>query len=59
MLLKRYLGSLKKYVRNRARPEGSIVEGYIANDCLTSVAEPEKNLSGGKNNTKIFYLLFF
>ena len=27
--------TLKAYVRNRAYPEGSIAEGYIANECLT------------------------
>lgn len=26
---------LKSYVRNRAQPEGSIAEGYIAEECLT------------------------
>lgn len=26
---------LKSYVRNRAHPEGSIAEGYIAEECLT------------------------
>ncbi|XP_074560566.1 uncharacterized protein LOC141816719 [Curcuma longa] len=31
----RYLGRLKKYVRNKARPEGSIAEGYIVNEALT------------------------
>ena len=30
-----FLGSLKKYVRNRARPEGSIAEAYIVNEALT------------------------
>ncbi|WCJ26292.1 hypothetical protein M5689_008121 [Euphorbia peplus] len=25
----------KRYVRNKARPEGSIAEGYIADECLT------------------------
>ncbi|XP_071912882.1 uncharacterized protein [Coffea arabica] len=38
-LFERYLGSLKKYVRNRARPEGSIAEGYIANECLTFMSK--------------------
>nr|GMC90728.1 uncharacterized protein LOC109169448 [Ipomoea batatas] len=28
-------GSLKRYVRNKAHPEGSIAEGYVANECLT------------------------
>ncbi|XP_026452318.1 uncharacterized protein LOC113352753 [Papaver somniferum] len=30
-----YLRTLKQYVRNKARPEGSIVEAYINNECLT------------------------
>ncbi|XP_042415329.1 uncharacterized protein LOC122004519 [Zingiber officinale] len=30
-----YLGRLKRYVRNKARPEGSIAEGYIVNEALT------------------------
>ena len=28
------MGTLKGHVRNRARPEGSIVEVYIANEAL-------------------------
>ncbi|XP_024028689.1 uncharacterized protein LOC112093778 [Morus notabilis] len=31
----RFLGSLKKYVKNRACPEGSIAEAYIVNEALT------------------------
>ena len=31
----RYIGTLKQYVKNRARPEGSIAEGYIVNEALT------------------------
>lgn len=26
---------MKSYVRNRARPEGSIAKGYIAEECIT------------------------
>ncbi|XP_031248828.1 uncharacterized protein LOC116106594 [Pistacia vera] len=33
--VERFLGKLKKYVRNKARPEGSIVEGYMVNEALT------------------------
>lgn len=33
--IERFLGSLKKYVRNKARPEGSIAEGYIVEECLS------------------------
>uniref|UniRef100_A0A803LSF2 Transposase-associated domain-containing protein n=1 Tax=Chenopodium quinoa TaxID=63459 RepID=A0A803LSF2_CHEQI len=30
----RYLGKLKSYVKNRSRPEGSIAEAYMAEECL-------------------------
>jgi hypothetical protein len=33
--IERRLGTLKNFVRNRARPEGSIVEAYMASDTLT------------------------
>ncbi|XP_050225594.2 uncharacterized protein LOC126675059 [Mercurialis annua] len=33
--IERYLRTLKSYVRNMARPEGSIAAGYLANECLT------------------------
>ena len=33
------LGCLKKYVRNKARPEGSIAERYVANECLTFMSQ--------------------
>ena len=29
------MGTLKKYVRNKVRPESSIVEGYVVNEVLT------------------------
>ncbi|GER40345.1 glutamine-tRNA ligase [Striga asiatica] len=32
--IERYLGKLKSNVRNRSRPEGSIAEGYLAEECL-------------------------
>ncbi|XP_042983282.1 uncharacterized protein LOC122312687 [Carya illinoinensis] len=31
----RYMGKFKQYVRNRARPEGSITEAYLHVECLT------------------------
>ncbi|XP_072054359.1 uncharacterized protein [Arachis hypogaea] len=31
----RYMCTLKSYVRNRSRPEGSIVEAYLVEECLT------------------------
>ncbi|KAG8365793.1 hypothetical protein BUALT_Bualt17G0008800 [Buddleja alternifolia] len=33
--IERFLKSLKGYVHNKARPEGSIAEGYIVKECLT------------------------
>ncbi|XP_027922753.1 uncharacterized protein LOC114180648 [Vigna unguiculata] len=33
--IERYLGKLKSYVRNKAQPEGSIAEGYLAEESLT------------------------
>nr|XP_009594076.1 uncharacterized protein LOC104090561 isoform X2 [Nicotiana tomentosiformis] len=33
--IERFLCKLKRYVRNKARPEGSIAEGYLINECLT------------------------
>ncbi|GJZ63303.1 hypothetical protein Tco_0619724 [Tanacetum coccineum] len=32
----RYMKKLKGYVRNKAKPEGSIVESYVAEEALTS-----------------------
>ncbi|XP_062085593.1 uncharacterized protein LOC133791692 [Humulus lupulus] len=33
--VERFLGFLKKLAKNNARPEGSIAEGYVANEALT------------------------
>ncbi|XP_052177584.1 uncharacterized protein LOC127791645 [Diospyros lotus] len=35
---KKFLLTLKKYVRTRSHPEGSIAEGYLAEECLTFCA---------------------
>ncbi|XP_058776589.1 uncharacterized protein LOC131650901 [Vicia villosa] len=32
--IERFLRVLKNYVRNKARPEGSIAEGYLAEECM-------------------------
>ena len=34
--VERRLYTLKRFVRNMARPEGSIAEAYVANECLTA-----------------------
>ncbi|XP_052189866.1 uncharacterized protein LOC127799683 [Diospyros lotus] len=36
--VERFLLTLKKYVRTRSHPEGSIAEGYLAEECLTFCA---------------------
>lgn len=36
--IERYLSTLKSYVRNRAQPEGSIAEGYLAEECASFCA---------------------
>ena len=33
--MERYLCNLKSYVWNKSRPEGSIAEGYLIEECLT------------------------
>ncbi|MFS7975181.1 hypothetical protein Hanom_Chr10g00877401 [Helianthus anomalus] len=33
--IERYLGHLKKYVGNKAKPEGSIAEGYVVEEAIT------------------------
>ncbi|KAF7132507.1 hypothetical protein RHSIM_Rhsim09G0076000 [Rhododendron simsii] len=33
--IERFLGTLKQFVSNRARPEGSIAEAYIVKECIT------------------------
>ncbi|XP_016199616.1 uncharacterized protein LOC107640621 [Arachis ipaensis] len=32
--VERHMCTLKSYVRNRSHPEGSIAEGYLANECI-------------------------
>lgn len=60
--IERTLGKYKKYVRNRARPEGSIAECYLADECLTFCSRylrgietrwnrEERNVDGGVEET--------
>ncbi|XP_058723125.1 uncharacterized protein LOC131594944 [Vicia villosa] len=37
--IERFLRVLKSYVRNKARPEGSIAEGYVAEECMLFCAQ--------------------
>nr|XP_009804797.1 PREDICTED: uncharacterized protein LOC104249960 isoform X1 [Nicotiana sylvestris] len=43
--IERYLRTLKSYVRNKNRPEGSIAEGYLAEESLTFCSRYLKNIS--------------
>ncbi|XP_019189999.1 PREDICTED: uncharacterized protein LOC109184453 [Ipomoea nil] len=42
--IERMLYELKKLIRNMARPEGSIAEGYIAKECMTLCSRYLKNI---------------
>ena len=55
----RFLFTLKEYVKNRNHPEGSIAEGYLAEECMTFCARylddvdsklnrPIRNFDGGQ-----------
>ncbi|KAL6580743.1 hypothetical protein OROMI_006666 [Orobanche minor] len=47
-----YLCTLKSYVRNQGRPEGSIAQGYLAEECLSFVSQYlDENVETRKNRT--------
>lgn len=41
--------TLKKYVRNRARPEGSIANGYLVEECMTFVSRYLNDVESKEN----------
>lgn len=45
----RYLYTLKKYVKNKAHPEGSIAEGYLADECVTFLSRYLKDVESRTN----------
>ncbi|KAH7842869.1 hypothetical protein Vadar_009953 [Vaccinium darrowii] len=57
--IERFLGTLKGYVSNKARPEGSIAEAYIVQECLTfcsmylkkGLDKPERNDDGDERGS--------
>ena len=68
--IERYLRRLKSYVKNKARPEGSIAEGYIAQECLhfysrclhgveTRLNRPGRNYEGDLDKLEISKLKIF
>jgi hypothetical protein len=38
-LVERYMKTLKNYVRNTARPEASMAEGYVKDECIGFIIE--------------------
>ncbi|CAL2229846.1 unnamed protein product [Prunus armeniaca] len=63
-LIERLLGELKKTVRNRAKPEGSIIEAWVQYESLTFCGmylkdvdtdfnRPQRNSDGGLRNEKL------
>lgn len=59
--IERYLAKLKSYVRNRSKPEGSIAEGYLAEECITFCSrfllceEAKENTDFGRCPTNVTY----
>ncbi|CAL2256194.1 unnamed protein product [Prunus armeniaca] len=63
-LIERLLGELKKSVRNRVKPEGSIIEAWVQYESLTfcgmylkdvdmAFTRPQRNNDGGMRNEKL------
>ncbi|CAN6704527.1 unnamed protein product [Malus baccata var. baccata] len=63
--IERYLGELKKSVRNKAKPEGSLVEAWVAYESLTfcgmylqdvetAFNRPQRNNDGGVRKEKLY-----
>ncbi|CAL8091525.1 unnamed protein product [Prunus armeniaca] len=63
--IERLLGELKKNVRNRGKPEGSIIEAWVQYESLafcgmylkdveTAFNRPQRNNDGGVRNEKLF-----
>ncbi|CAN1129852.1 hypothetical protein LINPERHAP2_LOCUS5479 [Linum perenne] len=49
--IERFLSTLKSYVGNKAQPEGSITEGYLAEECLTFCSRYLKGVETRLNRT--------
>ncbi|CAN1185414.1 hypothetical protein LINPERPRIM_LOCUS38997 [Linum perenne] len=49
--IERFLSTLKSYVGNKAQPEGSITEGYLAEECLTFCSRYLKGVDTRLNRT--------
>ena len=67
--IERRLGTFKRFIRNKARPEGSIAEAYTAYECMTQCStyfsdiftrftRPERNLDAEHNMSPNGYSIF-
>ncbi|XP_071726413.1 uncharacterized protein [Rutidosis leptorrhynchoides] len=50
--IERYLGTIKSYVRNKSKHEGSIAEGYLAEECLSFCSREHLNILSHQNSKK-------
>ncbi|WVZ98199.1 hypothetical protein U9M48_043668 [Paspalum notatum var. saurae] len=57
--VERRLYTLKRFVTNMARPEGSIAEAYVANECLTSCSRYFDDLDTRRVGTKSVLILIY
>ncbi|KAI3763957.1 hypothetical protein L2E82_13955 [Cichorium intybus] len=49
----RYMKKLKNYVRNKARPEGCMAEGYVAEEALTFCVPARRKTRGKAKNLEL------
>ena len=55
-MVERQLKSLKDLVRQGARPEGSMVEGYMVYQCMVYISEYLPKLAENMNAPRIWHL---
>ena len=56
-MMERKLKSLMDIVRQRARPEGYVVEGYMAYQCMVYISEYLPKLAENMNVPRIWHLI--
>ena len=67
--IERRLGTFKRFIRNKTRPEGSVAEAYTAYECMTQCStyfsdiftrftRPERNLDAEHNMSPNGYSIF-
>jgi hypothetical protein len=55
-MVERQLNSLKAFIRQRARPEGSMVEGYMVYQCMVYISQYLPRLAKNMNVPCIWHL---